>query len=337
MNEANNDIEEKPKLYDINDGLKESLVCVIDILGYKKFMTYDNKQEGNRKLSLLKETFEKALRYAKKKSQSGDFPKCYLKSYTDNILIACPLEVNIPFPRQYRTFDFIISSLQDQFLIYGLLVRGACDIGEIYVDGDFVFGASLIEAHKLESKIAKYPRIVLSNKLVDKFKQIYQSPNPPFYQTAWDEYDFATNSNKKFLLKSNGIYFLNHLQFYELPDIEADEDYLKDYCLFAEHKKFIIKKTQSILSNNKPDENVIIKYLWLASYHNYFLNDLINRSQDYSGGICLVDIESLFGNEWKEYSEKHPDFKFKDFMGIKRLSPNTSKYFFKTTYIKKDK
>lgn len=314
---------DKTTLYNIDEGLKESLVCVIDILGYKGLMNYNNRLEGNEVLSMLREIFTKVLNFPKNMSQLGDTPKCYFKAYTDNFLIAFPLVKSEPFPRQFITFNFIISDLFRQFLFHNILVRGAYEIGEIYVDEDFAFGKSLIEAHKLESKIAKYPRVVLSDKLVNKFKQIYQRPNPPKYTgNASDEWDFATNSNKKFLLESEGVCFLNYLQFYELGDLGVADFHVEDFSLFAEHQKFVVKISQSILSNSKYDKdaenfnNIIEKYLWLACYHNYYLKDLIIRYQDTSGEEYLIDIESLFG---KEYSKKYLDFKFKDFEEIIKI------------------
>lgn len=310
----------KTALYSIDEGLKESLVCVIDILGYKELMNYDNSEMGNKVLSTLRQIFTKVLNYPKSMGQFGDTPKCYLKAYTDNILVAFPLVKNEPFPRQFITFNSIITSLYQQFLINDILVRGACDIGEIYVDDDFVFGKSLIEAHKLESKIAKYPRVVLSDKLMKKFKQIYLSPNPPKYTgNACDEWDFARNSNKKFLLEAEGICFFNYLQFCELGDLGVADFHVEDYSLFAYHQNFIIRRTQTILSNRKDYKDaekfnkIIEKYLWLACYHNYYLNDLINRSEDSSGEEYLIDIESLFG---KEFSETHIDYKFVEFEDV---------------------
>jgi hypothetical protein len=310
----------KTALYNIDEGLKESLVCVIDILGYKELMNYKNSQKGNEVLSMLRKIFTKALGYAKNMSQLSGTPKCYLKAYTDNILIAFPLVKKEPFPRQFITFNSIITSLYQQFLINDILVRGACDIGEIYVDGDFVFGKSLIEAHKLESKIAKYPRVVLSDKLMKKFKQIYLSPNPPKYTgNACDEWDFARNSNKKFLLEANGVCFLNYLQLCELGDLCVADFPIEDYSLFAYHQNFVLKRTQTILSNRKDYKDaeefnkIIEKYLWLAYYHNYYLNDLINRCEDSSGEEYLINIESVFG---KEFSITHPDYKFVEFEDV---------------------
>lgn len=45
----------------------------------------------------------------------------------------------------------------------GMLYRGAIVIGELHHRKSIVFGKGLIEACRLESKIARYPRIILSH------------------------------------------------------------------------------------------------------------------------------------------------------------------------------
>jgi hypothetical protein len=53
--------------------------------------------------------------------------------------------------------------LADSFLQSGFLCRGAVTKGALYHDDRIVFGEALIRAHKLESRIAKFPRILLED------------------------------------------------------------------------------------------------------------------------------------------------------------------------------
>ncbi len=49
----------------------------------------------------------------------------------------------------------------------GILIRGGITIGNLVHNEDgIVFGQGLIDAYMLESKAAKFPRIILSNKLI---------------------------------------------------------------------------------------------------------------------------------------------------------------------------
>jgi len=47
----------------------------------------------------------------------------------------------------------------------GVFVRRGISIGPLYHDTNVVFGPALVEAYKLESRIAKFPRILVSDQV----------------------------------------------------------------------------------------------------------------------------------------------------------------------------
>lgn len=55
-----------------------------------------------------------------------------------------------------------VAQLVMALLELGVLVRGAIALGPLYHDGSIVFGPALIEAYHLESRCAKFPRILVS-------------------------------------------------------------------------------------------------------------------------------------------------------------------------------
>ena len=63
----------------------------------------------------------------------------------------------------FLTMDVALAGLK-----LGLCVRGGLAIGKMYHKGPVVTGAAMIEAHELESKVAVYPRVVMSPRL-DEF------------------------------------------------------------------------------------------------------------------------------------------------------------------------
>ena len=50
-----------------------------------------------------------------------------------------------------------------------ILVRGAIVRGELYANGDVMFGKGLTKAYQLEEKIAKVPRIIIPTELIDTY------------------------------------------------------------------------------------------------------------------------------------------------------------------------
>jgi hypothetical protein len=64
----------------------------------------------------------------------------------------------------------LLSPIAEKALRQGLLLRGGLTVGELFHDGDVVFGDALVEAHEIESKAAKNPRVVVSASVISQFK-----------------------------------------------------------------------------------------------------------------------------------------------------------------------
>jgi hypothetical protein len=58
--------------------------------------------------------------------------------------------------------DLVISTAR-RALDIGMLVRGGVTIGKLYHSGGVVFGEALVDAYRLESRVAIYPRIAVSS------------------------------------------------------------------------------------------------------------------------------------------------------------------------------
>lgn len=94
-----------------------------------------------------------------------------------------------------------------EFLLNGILVRGAISIGDFYIDDLMVWGDAIVKTYILESKNAIYPRIILD-------KNVKES-------AFVDEY----------IIDSDGIAFIDTLGILSswiFPDFESDlEEILK--------------------------------------------------------------------------------------------------------------
>jgi hypothetical protein len=58
----------------------------------------------------------------------------------------------------------LIKNLALELLEIGLLIRGGVTVGNICHDNRVVFGVGVNDAHRLEATVARYPRIILSQK-----------------------------------------------------------------------------------------------------------------------------------------------------------------------------
>ena len=147
-------------------------------------------------------------------------------------------------------------------------------------DENVSLGQGMIDAYKLESEIAIYPRIIVSNNLFNYIKQ-----------QKIEAYPFGTTNTLEELIKKDfdGVYFLDLLNKKILRK--------KDEKIYNQKNKFsiflgnsddsdydnIIKKVRQIIMDNLT-ENIKIKqkYDWLKSYlkqSNKTINQTMEETQ----------------------------------------------------------
>jgi hypothetical protein len=64
----------------------------------------------------------------------------------------------------------VISAIAERALRQGLLLRGGISRGEQYHGNEVVFGEALVDAYRLESELAKGPRIVVSDRILSQLQ-----------------------------------------------------------------------------------------------------------------------------------------------------------------------
>jgi hypothetical protein len=62
----------------------------------------------------------------------------------------------------------ILSGVAEMGLRIGMLIRGGLSFGQLYHDGDVVFGEAMVDAYRLESKLAKNPRVLVSERVINQ-------------------------------------------------------------------------------------------------------------------------------------------------------------------------
>ncbi|WKV49489.1 hypothetical protein [Dickeya fangzhongdai] len=131
------------------------------------------------------------------------------------------------------------------------------------MDENSVYGAALLEAYRLESKVAVNPIVVLCDntmKLVGDHLKFYAEGFAPQLRDV--------------LKGQDGRYFINYLMECIIDGI--DKQYLDTKSLIL-HKQQIEKA----LKNYASISAVFSKFAWLAAYHNYFC-ELISRFPEYN-------------------------------------------------------
>ncbi|MDH5763787.1 MAG: hypothetical protein OEZ51_12445 [Nitrospinota bacterium] len=136
-----------------------------------------------------------------------------------------------------------ILALTSNLINFGFLLRGGVTRGELFHDSGLVFGPALIEAYKLEDKVAVTPRVILSNELSAEWGGRESSGAIPWIPSSDDD----------------------HLFFNFLPPFMGNP-FFTDQQLWQSHltpiRDLILRKAK----DPSCCERTFKKYIWLATY-----------------------------------------------------------------------
>lgn len=176
-----------------NIGYSEHLVAFIDLLGFREIARTTERRQDI--LALLKTLAASSGEFDAEREQITDpkqllvqperrFPNCVVttaglrvkyrpavSAFSDNIVIS--FRIN-----EFREGGFepnlamhflrgLIGYVAWKALSVGFLIRGGVSVGELYHADGVVVGSGLIDAYELESRVANYPRVVLSKSIVE--------------------------------------------------------------------------------------------------------------------------------------------------------------------------
>lgn len=136
--------------------LKQHYVAFLDILGFSQMVVSDVVSENQPNLSKLFRCHQSAATIFR------DDPNCSITQFSDSIVVAKPFDAN--------GFDWFVTKVaeyQRLLLDEGLICRGGIAVNKHFSNGTFTFSAGLIDAYRVESTVARFPRVVVSLELID--------------------------------------------------------------------------------------------------------------------------------------------------------------------------
>jgi hypothetical protein len=132
-------------------------VAFIDILGFGEMVTADCHSPNGKQVHVHK------LRAVHEGTRARFINNVdyQLTQFSDSVVIA----------RRYHQsalseFLDVVRGFQRDLFRQSLLCRGAVACGKHLLEGSFMFSGGLLEAYRLEREIARYPRIVVSENLL---------------------------------------------------------------------------------------------------------------------------------------------------------------------------
>lgn len=132
------------------------VVAFVDILGFGQAVTDAEKDADHLKQIL------KALQAVRSAPFHSPVAGLRTQNFSDSLI----LSANCTCDGLWSVL-LCIKELALQLLELGLLIRGGVTIGKIHHDEQSVFGTGVNDAYRLESKVAKYPRIVLGQAAIE--------------------------------------------------------------------------------------------------------------------------------------------------------------------------
>jgi hypothetical protein len=252
---------------------QDRVVAFVDVLGFREKL-YEFEQdmksktagEGELLVSEKVNEFINTVKYVTSLLDSGNF-HYYL--FSDNICITVDYVEN---PDLLISLLFAVNELFYSFAQKGYFLRGAIDVGKFVDEKQIALGVPLAKAYLMESKSAVYPRILISDAFYNLLKEHFDQSK--FVQFAGIAEDRLVHHNCEF-------HFLN--PFYNVFTKADKTKFFKDFK----------EKIEYNLQLNQKNEQIQIKYQWLAEQYNQFLDlyasELINAEEEIEPTKELVD------------------------------------------------
>lgn len=254
------------------------IVAFIDILGYReKLEEFEvDAQEKDTELGtriLTSPKVNEFLNTFKSVTRTLDEKNIRYYLFSDNICITVDYIEN---PRLAIEILFTISDLFFAFAQKGYFLRGAVEMGKFIDEPRIALGNPLTKAYLAESKVANYPRILLSKEYYDFVSNFLVNEGASIYDESIKEH---------LVYSSCELYYLNVFYYvFQTPDKVA---------FFGSLRERILEN----LEKTSKKENLYVKYTWLAGLFNKFLlkysSELVYAEEEEQDEAVIVALPDL--------------------------------------------
>lgn len=264
---------------------KKYIVSFVDILGFSDSIRNYDSGKNPEILDHIKQAINSAGNFLNKqyikpgKGYLNWKEICKIQFFSDCLCAAVPMEFNT-----YNLIDNFIflsiylSTYQNILMEKGFFTRGGISIGSYFSDEYIIFSGALLDSVEIEKTIAKFPRIVLSEKLVDQLKSSVSD-----IQNALNLL-LVVDSEKNVFINNFGIHKVtNYIFEHSLKKInkenkefvekitkmrvEADDFEIKENIEFLNNTKKIIRK--NLIEFQYDWYGIFQKYLWIKKLYDW--------------------------------------------------------------------
>ncbi|MDY9924333.1 hypothetical protein [Methanobacterium sp.] len=266
--------EELKKFIEKEFEKEKCLVAFLDILGFTDIVKkYVNPTNPNDKKSLedIKSALDKSL-IALRDSPYSKYNIVKYKVFSDCTSFSVveahgsPLESSM-----FCLLMTLVKNYNIQLMTCNIYPRGGISAGVHYEDKNMIFSESLIKAYTLESKKALYPRTILDDNLVKRFKKLWKHQKGTIS---------SHGTHKLIIVDEKGTAFVNPFN----PIYSTDKDHLESIRKSCKNvnefntnmKKInntfnfsILNKVKINIEDYQDNEEILPKYEWLKELINW--------------------------------------------------------------------
>ena len=249
----------------MNVRYKIALVTYLDILGFKDLIATKEAREISRVIRVVKQAVKPTKLEPRFNAAPYNIPKDQYTNFSDLSMIVRPLAgVGSPRPGP-QLFDQLLHIVHAQARLAieeGILIRGAVTIGKVVKSSGQLFGPAVVRAYELERDRAKYPRVIVDDRIFEVLKGV---------PGAWLHDERTDMRHLQFLTRRDADRkrFVDYLRAIRS---ELDDPAYYSICL-AQHNEVIRNGLRRYRRNGR----IRPKYDWLKRYHEATINR-VNRS-----------------------------------------------------------
>ena len=147
----------------------EYYVAFLDVLGFKK-LVLSKRKEDKRKIEEYFVLIEEVTEYLKRIKAKKDLGSIII---SDSVILSVPIGETIQQQiENLRHLCVAVGKIQFALALKNIWLRGAISSGKAYFNPieNQVVGPAYIGAYLLETSQAKYPRVILDNKIIKELK-----------------------------------------------------------------------------------------------------------------------------------------------------------------------
>lgn len=202
--------------------VRQHYVAFLDVLGFSEMVEADLVDQVQGNLAKLFRCHQSAAVIFR------DDVNCQIIQFSDSIVVATPYDAN-----RFEWFAARVADYQRLLLDERLLCRGGIAVDQHFSNGSFTFSAGLIRAYRVESKSARYPRVVVSPEVLSLVYPNRESV-PAFLVKEDDglffvDYLGLTRNRKPVLLNTAVSELVTDLSAHSSPSVREKGHWLAAY------------------------------------------------------------------------------------------------------------